>query len=414
MTPSQTQAQAPVRSHDQRMEALKRANDIRVKRAQLKKDLKSGDVSIEEILRDPPEFVSTAKVFDIDAIRKSTVYNVLDQSTNQNASAWNSPADHFSLVRTFGGAVSYVTGTHSFKTGILTEQMKIGTVNFVNDHKVGFAGESYGNISYRFLNGLPNGITQYATPTDRLDKMKTFGAFAQDQWVLNRLTLNLGLRFDYFNGYVPPQSAPAGVYVPARQFNEVRNVPNWTDISPRVGGVYDLFGNGRTALKAYMGRYVTQEASTITSANNPFTTTVSSVNRTWNDRTYAAGDPRRDNFVPDCDLTNPLANGECGAYANQNFGRINPSATRYDRSVLQGFGVRPASWDYTVELSQQVGSGVSITGGYTRISGYQAYDGRAAPSSASALRRRLNGTISTHSPFFPARPVRPERCSSVS
>ena len=65
MVPPQTQVQAPVRSLDQRMEALKRANDIRVKRAQLKKDLKSGEVSIDDILRDPPEYVSTAKVFDM-------------------------------------------------------------------------------------------------------------------------------------------------------------------------------------------------------------------------------------------------------------------------------------------------------------------------------------------------------------
>jgi len=63
--PTKTQAQAPVRSLDQRMEALKRANDIRVRRAQLKKDLKSGQAQIEEILRDPPEFVTTAKVFDM-------------------------------------------------------------------------------------------------------------------------------------------------------------------------------------------------------------------------------------------------------------------------------------------------------------------------------------------------------------
>jgi hypothetical protein len=63
--PTKTQAQAPVRSLDQRMEALKRANDIRVRRAQLKKDLKSGGVHIQDILRDPPEFVSTAKVFDM-------------------------------------------------------------------------------------------------------------------------------------------------------------------------------------------------------------------------------------------------------------------------------------------------------------------------------------------------------------
>lgn len=57
--------QAPLRSPDQRMEALKRANDIRVRRAQLKKDLKLGRVSIDDVLRDPPDYVSTAKVFDI-------------------------------------------------------------------------------------------------------------------------------------------------------------------------------------------------------------------------------------------------------------------------------------------------------------------------------------------------------------
>jgi hypothetical protein len=60
-----TQAQAPVRSLDQRMEALKRANEIRVRRAQLKKDLKDGRLRIEVVLRSPPEYVETAKVFDI-------------------------------------------------------------------------------------------------------------------------------------------------------------------------------------------------------------------------------------------------------------------------------------------------------------------------------------------------------------
>ena len=60
-----TQTQAPARSLDQRMEALKRANDIRVRRAKLKKDLKDGQVQIEQILTDPPDYVSTAKVFDI-------------------------------------------------------------------------------------------------------------------------------------------------------------------------------------------------------------------------------------------------------------------------------------------------------------------------------------------------------------
>ena len=62
---TKTQVQAPVRSLDQRMDALRRANEIRVRRAKLKKDLKAGSVHIEQILSNPPTYVETAKVFDM-------------------------------------------------------------------------------------------------------------------------------------------------------------------------------------------------------------------------------------------------------------------------------------------------------------------------------------------------------------
>jgi hypothetical protein len=65
MVASKSPTQAPLRSLDQRMEALKRANDIRVRRAQLKKDLKDARVQIDDILLAPPEWVETAKVFDM-------------------------------------------------------------------------------------------------------------------------------------------------------------------------------------------------------------------------------------------------------------------------------------------------------------------------------------------------------------
>ena len=65
MVTTKSHAQAPARSLDQRMEALQRANDVRVRRAQLKRDLKAGRESIETILLDPPEWVETAKVFDM-------------------------------------------------------------------------------------------------------------------------------------------------------------------------------------------------------------------------------------------------------------------------------------------------------------------------------------------------------------
>src|SRR4030088_2738143 len=56
---------APERSLVQRMEALQRANDIRSRRAQLKRDLKAGRQPIHELLLSPPEYLETAKVFDL-------------------------------------------------------------------------------------------------------------------------------------------------------------------------------------------------------------------------------------------------------------------------------------------------------------------------------------------------------------
>ena len=64
-TPPKQHSAAPERSLIQRMDALQRANEIRTRRAKLKKDLKAGRVSIHALLSDPPEYVQTAKVFDM-------------------------------------------------------------------------------------------------------------------------------------------------------------------------------------------------------------------------------------------------------------------------------------------------------------------------------------------------------------
>jgi hypothetical protein len=65
MPAAKTPTHAPERSLDQRMDALRRANDVRVRRAKLKKDLKEGRIRIQAILGSPPEYVETAKVIDI-------------------------------------------------------------------------------------------------------------------------------------------------------------------------------------------------------------------------------------------------------------------------------------------------------------------------------------------------------------
>jgi hypothetical protein len=65
VNPVDTATPVPERTHDQRMKALRRANDIRTRRAQLKRDLKAGKTSVDGLLLDPPEWVMTAKVFDM-------------------------------------------------------------------------------------------------------------------------------------------------------------------------------------------------------------------------------------------------------------------------------------------------------------------------------------------------------------
>ena len=62
---------------------------------------------------------------------------------------------------------------------------------------------------------------------------------------------------------------PAGKYTPAFPIDAVDNVPNFKDISPRFGAAYDLRGDGKTAVKASLGRYVNYESTALTKANNP-------------------------------------------------------------------------------------------------------------------------------------------------
>lgn len=127
-----------------------------------------------------------------------------------------------------------------------------------------------------------------------------------------------GLRLDDFNGYVPPHSEPAtpSGRIPERNFARVAAVPEWTDLNPRLGASYDLFGNGRTALKAAVGQYVGQMNMDVAATNNPIRTSVISVTRTWTDANR--------NYVPDHDLGNFRENGECGPIFGQNFGKNNP------------------------------------------------------------------------------------------
>ena len=116
------------------------------------------------------------------------------------------------------------------------------------------------------------------------------------------------------------------------------------------------------------------------------------VTRTWTDTTFPVGDPRRSNFFPDCDLTNPLANLECGNLSDTNFGSATPSTT-IDPGVLNGWAVRPYNWEFSASVQRELVPRVSVDVGYFRrwFGNFAVTDDRNLPppiSPRSARRRR--------------------------
>ncbi len=252
-----------------------------------------------------------------------------------------------SNVRNHKAALSYITGSHFFKAGVTVETAENGPT----------FTEVPRDMTLLFVNRVPSRITLQVQPRFIRTRLnQATGIFVTDRWTKERLTLTLGLRFDYNNGSVPPQDQPAGRFLPARHFDEVTDVPNWKDLSPRLGVAYDLFGDGKTAVKASLSRYVSGGPITATAlAANPVATTVNSANRNWADL--------NGNFLPECDFVNPDANGECGPLGNRNFGK-NVISTTIDPAVTQGFGVRPYNWETTVIVQHELTPRVGLNVGY--------------------------------------------------
>ena len=265
-------------------------------------------------------------------------------------------------------AVTYVTGSHNFKTGVLFRQMRRGDINSAppggGNDVLQYGVNAY---EYRFRRGVPNRVILLDSPWNYEESVRDIALYAQDQWTINRLTVNLGVRFNNAVGSTPEQVLGAGRWVPERRFASETNVPNWTNLSPRLGAAYDLFGTGQTALKVSLGRYPVQ---TETASYNPARDLSRRNNISWND---ANG-----NFIPDCDLANPLANGECGRWGDLNFGQVRAGVTVAD-DANSGFNLQAHHWEGSVSLQHELAPGVGLNVGYFRTwyGGFLVQDNRA-------------------------------------
>ncbi|MGE3512411.1 MAG: carboxypeptidase regulatory-like domain-containing protein [Vicinamibacterales bacterium] len=246
------------------------------------------------------------------------------------------------------GSVSYVTGAHAFKVGI-----------GVNPGSVRFQRDTLGDYLVVLLNGVPNRAEFFATPYHHRDTMTKVALYAQDQWTVNKLTLNLGVRFDRHKSGYDAVDLPATNLLPARQFDGA-DVLNWKDVSPRLGAAYDVFGNGRTAIKATWSRYVAAETIATARSLSPTVTSTARLARAWVD---ANGD-----FIPQGDPTNPLPNGELvGPSPNANWGQ--PVITlRQDPRLIEGWGVRSYNWEFSGGVQHEFIPRMSVSAMFFRRS----------------------------------------------
>ncbi len=254
-------------------------------------------------------------------------------------------------------SLTYVTGSHNMKFG----------------YQGGFGNPSqtYQNytqvVQVRTNLGVPNQLLQTISvgpDTKYTRNLIPINFFAQDQWTHNRLTLQGGIRFDSLFSNYPDQGigGPGWPYAPQELFFEAGSTPgyDWKDISPRMGVAYDLFGNGKTALRFNMGRYL----EAITASNNdldmnPLIRTATNSTRGWTDADQ--------DFVPDCNLNSAAANGECQAMDNQNLGK--PVFVRsFDPNYVGGWGNRANNWSMGFAVQQEIVSRVSATFAFNRTS----------------------------------------------
>jgi outer membrane receptor protein involved in Fe transport len=308
-----------------------------------------------------PEVVGhNRKVWDFEAIRNSRVYNVQDQSNGRHANAWPAPADHFSVLRTLMAAASYVTGSHSFRFGT---QLTNGDWRLIE----AWTGDVQ-PITYNA--GVPVSAT-FRLPMDARNGIKRdLGIFLQDRWVLtDRVTLNAGVRFDQFIGdsresEILPNRFNAGVQYGKCSDGKANpragcagEVQNWKDISPRVGVAWDVFGTGRTAVKASLARYIAAQNVAVARQGNPVEVLTRSDTRTWRDLDG--------NGLPFDANGNIQLNELTDSTATPTFGR-NVSTVSYDPEVLNGWFKRGYNVEWTVAAQHALTDRLSVNGGYYR------------------------------------------------
>lgn len=189
-----------------------------------------------------------------------------------------------------------------------------------------------------FRNGVPDSVNTTNSPVEYKQYMQEHALFVQDRWTpVRRLTLNLGARVEAVHGWQPEACQPQTIFIQGQCFSAIENAPDLTTISPRVSVIYDVFGDGATAIKAAVNTYQNAIGTTYLDRINPIRRTTDT--RSWSDL--------NGNRLPELN--------ELGPSTGFNLGTTN----RYDGSIN-----RPHTNEYSIEFEQQLPARLVFTVGY--------------------------------------------------
>jgi Carboxypeptidase regulatory-like domain len=240
------------------------------------------------------------------------------------------------------GSVSYFTTTHDIKAGY--------SMNYAKR-----TGNVYSTSGMRaiYLDGIPGSVQTYNTPVSSVTLDREQGFYIQDKWRPTRkLTLNLGLRFETNYGWMPETCQVQTQFINAQCFAAINGAPDWKALNPRFSVIYDLLGNGSTALKFAANRYVVPVGVQVVGRINPVRST--NDNRQWLPQSRCGeaatlGCDRNGDLIPQFNELGPSSGYSLGTTARY--------ADGYDW---------PHANEYTVEIQRQLPGNLVLSGGYTR------------------------------------------------
>jgi hypothetical protein len=244
-------------------------------------------------------------------------------------------------------AATYVKGNHTFKMGANNRQ---GTFKHTRDANADLV-QQYRSSSTGVRWSVPDSVLIRNSPLSYGERLnQDLGIYIQDSWRLNRLTANVGLRWETLNAKVLAGKSPAGRFAPERSFEEIVDVPAWSDFAPRMALVYDLMGDGRTALKYSLNRYNLSRTTGIAANYNPLVSATATL--PWRDVNG-----------------NDIAEGERGCTGYPSVGceiSYTGLSPNFGIAALNEYGEYPRTWNFEqgIEVQHELLQGFSLSGAW--------------------------------------------------